>query len=329
MMSPSTESFARRFPRPATLALMLLATGQGSLPAQPSAVFRADTRLVVLHAVVRDKRGDLVTNLDRAAFSVYEDGKPQRIALFRSDDIPVSVGILIDNSGSMRALRSKMEAAALAFARASNPQDEMFVLNFADKPRIDVPFTSDIHALEAGIGRIDAIGGTALRDAVDAAEIYLSQHARRDCRVLLVMTDGNDNASVISTARIRTRAQQGGIIIYAVSLFAADPSKEKRARRELDDLAEPTGGAAHYLESADQIEPTALDVARQIRRQYTIAYMPLNEALDGTYRRVRVAVKEPRGLSVRTRTGYYATATRRSHGAGRDAMHQREQEWTE
>ena len=139
----------------------------GLLAQQPA--FRAETRLVVIHATVRNPRGELVTNLAREAFTVTENGKRQPITLFRRDDIPVSLGLLIDNSGSMRTLRSKVEAAALALARASNPQDEIFVLNFNDKARIDVPFTSDVRVLEAGIARVDSIGGTAAWDAIDQA----------------------------------------------------------------------------------------------------------------------------------------------------------------
>ena len=138
--------------------------------------FHAETRLVVVHATVRNERGELVTGLDRAAFTVYENGKRQPIAVFRRDDIPVSLGLLIDNSGSMRTLRAKVEAAALALARASNPQDEIFVLNFSDKAHIDVPFTSDVSVLESGIGRVDSIGGTAMRDAIEMAQTYLGAH---------------------------------------------------------------------------------------------------------------------------------------------------------
>jgi hypothetical protein len=125
-------------------AAMLL---QGTVSGQHPPTFRTETRLVALQAVVKNDRGELVTNLDRSAFTVYEDGKRQSITLFRRDDIPVSLGLLIDNSGSMRTLRSRVEAAALTFVRASNPQDEVFVLNFADKPRIDVPLTSVTHVL--------------------------------------------------------------------------------------------------------------------------------------------------------------------------------------
>src|SRR6202163_1892059 len=157
------------------LALALPALLQAGSGQQPPS-FRAETRLVVLHATVRDSRGELITNLPRSAFTVFENGRRQPVTLFRHDDIPVSLGLLIDNSGSMRAVRSKVEAAALALARASNPQDEMFVLNFNDKAHIDVPFTSDVQVLEAGIRRVDSIGGTAMRDAIDLAQTYLVEH---------------------------------------------------------------------------------------------------------------------------------------------------------
>jgi Ca-activated chloride channel homolog len=271
--------------------------------------FHAEIRLVVLHATVRNDRGELVTNLDRGAFTVYENGRRQPIVVFRRDDIPVSLGLLIDNSGSMRPVRAKVEEAALVLARASNPQDEMFVLNFADKPRIDVPFTSDVGVLEAGIARVDAIGGTAMRDAIDAGEAYLNDRATRERKVLLVVTDGNDNASEVTLDHIRQAAEQHEITIYAIGLFG-DASRAKAAHHELDQLAERTGGVAYYPPTIEDVDAVALDIARQIRRQYTLAYAPFGQALDGSYRTIRVAVAGPAGrerYSVRTRAGYRAT----------------------
>ena len=182
-------------------------------------LFRTDTHLVVVHATVRDGRGALVTTLNRDAFTVYENGKRQPIAVFQRDDQPVSLGLLIDNSGSMRTIRSKVEAAALALARASNPQDEMFVLNFNDKARIDVPFTSDPRVLEAGIRRVDAIGGTAMRDAVDLGQTYLSEHGTRDRKVLVIVTDGIDNASLVTAEQVERQAEQRDTVVFAVGLF--------------------------------------------------------------------------------------------------------------
>jgi VWFA-related protein len=211
----------------------------------------------------------------------------------------------------MRSLRAKAEAAALAFARASNPDDELFVLNFADKARIDVPFTSDVRVLEAGIARVDAIGGTAMRDAVELAETYLTDHATRDRKVLLVITDGNDNASLASLDHILKQAAQDEIVVYAVGLLTDErPSNAKHARHELDQLTGKTGGRAYYPPTIETIDAATLDIARQIRNQYTLAYAPLNQALDASYRTIRVTVAGPERLSVRTRAGYYATPAR-------------------
>jgi Ca-activated chloride channel homolog len=275
---------------------------------QPPPAFHVETRLVVLHATVLNERGEHVTGLDQTAFTVFENGKPQPITLFRSDDVPVSLGLVIDNSGSMRPRRARVEAAALAFARASNAQDELFVVNFADKARLDVPFTSDPRVLERGIARVDSIGGTAMRDAVDMAEGYLHEHASRDRRVLIVVTDGNDNASLTTLDRIRTQAEQLDVAVYAVGLLNdSDPSKARRARHDLDALAAATGGVAYYPDSLERIEEVALDLARQIRSQYTVAYAPTNQVLDGTYRRIHVTAKGASRMEVRTRAGYRAT----------------------
>jgi Ca-activated chloride channel family protein len=282
-----------------------------ALALQGTPTFHAETRLVVLQAEVKNDRGELVTNLDRGAFTVYENGQRQPITLFRRDDVPVSLGLLIDNSGSMRTLRSRVEAAALTFVRASNPDDEVFVLNFADKPRIDVPMTSDSRVLEAGIGRVDAIGGTGMRDAVDVAEAYLRQHASRDRKVLLVITDGIDNASTVTMEQIHKQAERSETVIYGVGLFGDDASARKKAgRHELDQLTEPTGGIVYYPASLDQIDSVALDLARQIRNQYTMAYTPINQALDGSYRTIRVEAREgTRRFNVHTRPGYRAGDT--------------------
>jgi VWFA-related protein len=280
-------------------------------PRAQAPVFKAGTHLVVLQATVTNRRGELVTNLDQRAFKVFENGKLQPITLFRRDDVPVSIGLLIDNSGSMRVLRSKVESAALAFAHASNPQDQIFVINFADKARLDVPMTGDIRVLEGGIARVDSIGGTAMRDAVEMAEAYLHDHATLDRRVVLVITDGIDNASVATRDRIRQQAEHAGTAIYAVGLFHdQEASRAESGRRELNELTERTGGAAYFPASVEQVESVAVDLAHQIRNQYTIAYTPLNERADGTYRTIRVKASGPESYSVRTREGYRAPADR-------------------
>ena len=280
-----------------------------TVAAQELPTFRAETRLVVLHATVKNRRGELVTNLDRPAFTVYENGRRQPIALFRRDDVPVSLGLVLDNSGSMRSLRANVEEAALALVRASNPLDDVFVLNFADKAHVDVPLTSDVHVLKAGIARVDSIGGTAMRDAVLTAESYLREHASHDRRVLLVITDGNDNASSASIDELRKAVEQTTTAVFAVGLFRDDSPMAGRGREALDRLTALTGGVAYYPTSIDQIDSVVLEIARQIRNEYTIAYAPLNQAFDGTYRAIQLKVAGPGGSSVRTRPGYWATPT--------------------
>jgi len=288
------------------IAAVLLTSVAGR---QQPPTFRAETRLVVLHATVKNRRGELVTDLDKAAFTVYEDGRRQPIVLFRRGDVPVSLGLLIDNSGSMRSLRASVEKAALAFVRASNPLDDVFVLNFADRAHVDVPLTRDTAVLEAGITRVDSIGGTAMRDGVLLAEDYLRQHASHDRRVLLVITDGMDNASSASIGRLRKTVEQSETAVFAVGLFRDDSPSAGRGRRELDHLTALTGGLAYYPAAFDRIEPVVLEIARQIRNEYTLAYAPVNQAFDGTYRAIRVKVAGSGGPSVRTRPGYWATPT--------------------
>lgn len=282
-----------------TAIAMLLAS-----PVQQPA-FRAGTRLVIVHATVKNARGELVTGLDRSAFTVYENGKRQPIALFRRDDVPVSLGLLVDNSGSMRPLRTRVEAAALALARASNPDDEIFVVNFNDRVHIDVPFTNDLGVLERGLARVDSIGGTAMRDAVAVAQTYVREHGTRDRKVLVVVTDGIDNASTATRDQIEKDAEVHDTVVFAVGLFGRE-ERVSEGRHELDRLAERTGGVAFYPASVDEIQTIALDIARQIRNQYTIGYAPVNEALDGTFRSIRVTAAGAERFTVRARSGYRA-----------------------
>jgi VWFA-related protein len=276
--------------------------------AQESGTFRSATRLVLLQATVIDGHGVPVTNLDRSAFTVYENRKRQAIDAFQREDVPVSIGLLIDNSGSMRTLRTKVEAAALAFARASNPMDELCVVNFADKVDLDLPFTSDLALLERRIARLDSIGGTALWDAIDKAQSYVGDHATRPRKVLLVITDGNDNASVARLSQVVRQTQRREIAVDAVGLFGNNASTAARGRHELEQLTQETGGMAYFPADVDQINAVVLDLARQIRNQYVLAYSPLNQALDGSYRSIQVTAQRGQDhFSVRTRRGYLAS----------------------
>lgn len=273
----------------------------------PGFVFRSDARLVVLHATVVDAQGHLVTGLPQNAFRVFEDGVEQAIKVFRREDAPVSLGLVIDASGSMLGKRERVNSAALALVRASHPEDEVFIVSFNERAYLDAPFTSDIARLEEGLRRRELQGLTAMRDALRLALEHLWRQGERDKKVLLVVTDGEDNASGIDAGYLVRAAQQTGILVYAVGLLGeAGREATARAKKELDALTAATGGQAWYLDDVAQSERVALAVARDIRNQYTLAYTPSNQALDGRYRRIRVTAQGSEPLTVRTRTGYYA-----------------------
>jgi len=272
------------------------------------AQFRADTRLVVLHASVVDKKGKLITNLNRDAFKVFENQQPQQIKIFRHEDVPVSLGIIIDDSGSMMTKRARVEAAALAMVRASNPQDEVFIVNFNDDAYLDVPFTNDIHKMEQGLARIDSRGGTAMRDAINMSLDYERSEGKKDKKVLMVITDGNDNASNITLERLVQRANQSDVLVYAIGLFTDEEKHEAtKARRALNELTASTGGLAFYPKDVNEVQELAVEIAKDIRNQYTLAYTPSIQELDGSYRQIKVTVDAPGKPVVRTRSGYYAT----------------------
>jgi Ca-activated chloride channel homolog len=282
-------------------------SAQGRQESDGQAVFRADTRLVVLHATVVDRRGNLVTDLTASAFKVYEDNVQQTIRIFRREDVPVSMGLIIDNSGSMRDKRAKVEAATMGLVKASNRDDEVFVVNFNDDAYLDVEMTADMQKMEEGLTRIDSRGGTAMRDAISMSIDYLMEKAKRDKKVLVVVTDGNDNTSSVSLEKLVQKAQQSEVLVYSIGILNDEDRREaKRAKRALDAITDSTGGLSYYPEALSEIDKLALDVAHDIRNQYLIAYTPTRPEMDGSYRRIRVQAEGRRGLVVRTRSGYYA-----------------------
>jgi VWFA-related protein len=272
---------------------------------------RRDVEEVVLNATVLDDHNKLVMNLTKPDFSVAEDGVPQTIISFQHEDIPVSMGILVDNSGSMRDKRQAVNSAALDLVKASNKDDEAFVVNFSDEAYIDQDFTSDIGKLREGLSHIDSKGGTALYDAVVASADQLAKGAKRPKQVLLVITDGEDNASVMSLEQTiqRIQALQGPVVYSIGLLFKGDDSgrEARRAKRALQMLSSETGGVAFFPKSLDEVDEIAAEVARDIRSQYTIGYHSTKPASLGGYRIVKVEARAPGygKLIVRTRTGYY------------------------
>lgn len=280
-------------------------------------VIRKDVDEVLLHATVIDDKQHIVTNLDKSAFSVFEDGKLQNIVSFRHEDIPVAIGIVIDNSGSMREKRAKVNQAALNLVRASNPQDEVFVVNFNDEYYLDQDFTNDLLKLKEALEKIDAKGGTALYEAVVASADHLKRNAKLEKKVLFVVTDGEDNASRETLEQaVKQLQDENGPAVYAIGILGEE-EHPKRAKRALEIIAQRTGGLAFFPKTLDEVDEISRSVARDIRNQYTIGYKPTNPKGAGGFRQIRVEakVKGQRKLTVRTKSGYYAGAQGAASGS--------------
>ena len=271
-------------------------------------VLKKDVDEVMLHATVVDDKQRIVTTLDRNAFTVFEDGKPQSIISFHHVDIPVAMGIIIDNSGSMREKRAKVNQAALNLVRSSNPQDEVFVVNFNDEQYLDQDFTNDLRKLKEALEKIDARGGTAMYDAVIASADHLKQNARLEKKVIFVVTDGEDNASSETLEQaVKQLQQENSPSIYAIGILG-DEEHPKRAKKALQILAERTGGIAFFPKTLDEVDAISKTIANDIRNQYAIGYKPTNPKVAGGFRQIHVEAKAKghSKLVVRTKSGYYA-----------------------
>jgi Ca-activated chloride channel homolog len=289
------------------LPVLLLFALAGFGAQQPAFRISVDVNLVVLHATVIDRQGGFVSDLSEQGFEVYEDRAPQRIRLFKSEDVPVTVGLVIDHSSTMGPKLEEVTVAALTFAQSSNLEDEMFVVNFNEKVSLGLPsrtrFTNKIAELQAAIWKVEAGGQTALYDAIAKALEEL-EGGSRDKKVLIVISDGGDNRSKRSLDQVMKRAAQSSAIIYTVGLF--DESDPDRNPGVLKRLAQATGGEAFLPGEASEVVAICERIARDIRHQYTIGYVPLNQAHNGAYRTIRVVArgKGHDKLLVRTRTGY-------------------------
>jgi VWFA-related protein len=276
---------------------------------------------VVLNASVFDQNRNLVNKLTKDDFSVWEDGVPQTVTAFQHQDVPVSMGILIDNSGSMRDKRAAVNETALDLVRASNPDDEAFVVNFSDVAYIDQDFTSSIAKLRDGLSHIDSRGGTALYDAVIASADHLEKYAKRPREVLLVITDGEDNASSEDLQQTIEKVQNmEGPVVYSIGLMfgaESDPRESHRARRVLQLLSDETGGLAFFPKTLADVDPIAAEVAQDIRSQYTLGYHSTKPMSEPGYRKIKVEAhaKGYHKLIVRTRSGYYPKDGGQSGGA--------------
>ncbi|MGA8154040.1 MAG: VWA domain-containing protein [Terriglobales bacterium] len=269
-------------------------------------VFKKEVEEVILHATIVDEQRHLVPNLDRSTLSVFEDGVKQAITSFHREDVPVAMGMVIDNSGSMREKRDKVNEAVLNLVRQSNPQDEIFVVNFNQDCYLDQDFTSDISLVRAALQKVSMGGSTALYDAIVASSIHLRNNTHLDNKVLLVITDGQDNASRESLqAAMRRLQQQTGPTLYAIGLLG--DGLERPDREILNSLAESTGGAAFFPQSLDELNSISLTIGHDIRSRYTIGYKSTNTKQKSGYRAIEVEAQARgyRRLTVRTRSGYY------------------------
>jgi len=285
-------------------------------------VLHTDAFEVRLNASVIDNNGKTVDSLPQDAFHVYEDGVPQTIVGFRHEDLPVSLGLLIDSSGSMYDKRASVDAASLDLVKLSNPEDEEFLVDFSSEAYIDQDFTNSIAKLQQGLAYIKSSGGTALYDAVIASADYLAKNAKRPKQVLLIITDGDDNASAATLESAIRRVQDlDGPAIYCIGLLFGEDvshSEARHSREVLSELAEQTGGEAYFPRSLKEVDGITQQVAQDIRTQYTISYRSTNPPSKGGYRKIHVEAKT-KGfgkLVVRTRAGYFPKATEGAAPAG-------------
>jgi Ca-activated chloride channel family protein len=276
--------------------------------------------LVVLHTTVLDDRQRFADGLKSENFRVFEDKVEQKLSVFKREDVPVSMGLVIDNSGSMRDKRPRVNEAAITLVQASNPSDEAFVVNFNDDFYLDLDkdFTNSIPELKEALERIDSRGSTALYDAIIGSLDHLKK-ASKDKRVLLIVTDGEDNTSHNSLEKTIREIQKTDTVIYAIGLLSQERKKEaKRAKKALEQIAAASGGISYFPEDVEDVHHICEQVAHDIRNQYILAYYPTNNRRDGTFRAVNVEIIPPRGrgkLVARTRNGYYAP-TDKSAAAG-------------
>jgi Ca-activated chloride channel family protein len=272
-------------------------------------VFRSRSELVVLHVNVFDGRSDAVPNLPRNAFRVVEDNVPQTLTFFNSEDVPVAVGLLIDNSTSMLTRRNMVVAGVNAFAVSSHPEDEMFTLLFNERVRHGlpetVPFTQIRSLVQASLQRHRPGGKTALHDAVVAGIEHLEE-ATHQKHVLVVLSDGEDNASRHSADDMLTRVRRSSALIYAIS--TADLDANVGNHRLLRKLSDVSGGVTYRPRTEADVVAAFTEIAENIRRGYSLGYVPTNTARDGRYRRVKVTVGAPglKNLKVNARDGYLA-----------------------
>ena len=275
------------------------ASGQDSVQGEAGQfVFRKQVEEVVLHATVVDQQNNLVPDLGRAGFQVYEDGRLQQITSFHQEHVPVALGILIDNSGSMLP----------NLIHSTNPQDEIFVVNFGEDYYLDQDFTNDEAKLKAALEHIETRGSTALYDTVVASATHMKQQTTLQKRALLVVTDGGDNASQETLEEaVHELEQKDGPVVYVIALTS--PTKRLTSTmRALESLSQKTGGTAYFPTDVQEVDSITRQVASAIRSQYVIGYKSSSTACGHVFHGIEVQAYDAnrRKLRVQTRNGYYS-----------------------
>ena len=285
-----------------------LAAFAGSLQeAKDDFLIKTNSDLVILDVAVEDHRGTHVANLTKDRFEVREDGKIQSVRFFSQEDLPVAVGLVVDQSGSMRMKRAVVVNSARSFVESSNPNDEMFVVNFNDRAQLglapSVPFSSNVVALQRAISAASAEGRTSLNDAIVMALDHVKK-SDRIRKVILVISDGGDNASRTTEKEMMERVAETPVTIYTVGIFASDdPDKNPGLLRRLSRLS---GGESYLPESISEIGDLMTHIGKEIRSRYTLAYSPSRSGEAGERRKIQVRASGPEGqrLVVRARTAY-------------------------
>src|SRR5580658_8296360 len=287
-----------------------VSTGQTILP---KADIRVDTALVLVPAQVTNFLGTPVTDLHKEDFRVFEDGVEQPITNFSREDAPLSIGLLYDISGSMRNKIKKSAEAAAAFFKTSNPEDEFFLVEFSDRPKLTVPFTSDPDEVYQRIAHVKPFGRTALLDAIRMAMGEM-KHARNTRKALVIVSDGGDNRSRHTEREIKNAMLESDLQVYAMGIFDSEDTpkhstEEQNGPKLLQELADQSGGREYPVTSLNDLPSISARIGNQLRNQYLLGYSPANPERDGKYRVIKLTVTpqtEIPDMRVYYRHGYYS-----------------------
>lgn len=272
---------------------------------------RVDVDLVLVPVTVTDRAGKTITGLQREQFQLSEDAIPQEIVSLSNEDAPISIGIVFDLSGSMAGKRNKAAQAVHTFLETLNPEDEVMLVTFADRPRLDVAFTSAASDIESALLAAQSGGSTALNDAICLALLHMKS-AHRGRKALLIVSDGGDNYSRYSEKELRTLALESDVQMHAIGIHDNPRGKEEMGGPFLlEGLAKLTGGLHTTVRALNDLAPAAAKIGYALHDQYVLGYYPSSGSLQGKWRRIRVRLVLPGGypsLQVRSRTGYYSPA---------------------